>query len=366
MSEHCKIEVSIVLPTFNEKENVALAVDAITKNLEGVSFEIIIVDDDSPDLTWRVAQSLSEEKNNLKVIRRLDKNKSLSGSVVDGFASSRGKYLICMDCDLQHDPVVLIQFIELFRLGKDIVVGTRNNDEGGIENWSIIRQVTSWVATKMAHLFLKTQTTDPMSGFFGVKREYFEEIYNAINPRGYKILLEFLARAKNKTLGEVGFIFKSRQFGKSKLSSSVIFDYCISLYELGIGPYVSLQFLMYAMVAFTGVIVNQGSLWVLKEFLETTPQVALMVAIELSIISNYTLNNMWTFKNYKFRGVGNYLKGLLSFNSICIAGAYINYSATFYSVENIMGNIYLANFIGIALACFWNYLINSNLTWKKN
>jgi len=365
MSENSKTEVSVILPTYNERENIAIAVDAISSVLIGIQFEIIVVDDDSPDLTWRVAQDLSEDKSFLKVIRRIQKNKCLSASVLDGFASSLGKYLICMDCDLQHDPSVLTQFIDHFQNGKDIVVGTRNNEEGGIENWSLTRQLTSWGATKMAHIFLKTQTSDPMSGYFGIKRDFFEAVHQNINPRGYKILLEFLARAKNKSLAEVGYIFKSRQFGKSKLSSSVMLDYCISLYELGIGPYVSLQFIKYALVACTGVLVNQGSLWFFKEGLSFTPQIALMSAIELSIITNYTLNNSWTFKEAKFEGLINYMKGLFRFNVICIAGAYINYAVTFYSTENIVANIYTANCIGIALACGWNYLINSTVTWKK-
>jgi dolichol-phosphate mannosyltransferase len=366
MSDNSDIELTIVLPTYNEKENVVKVVEEIEQNLKNTRFEIIVVDDDSPDGTWHVAQKFSKDKPFLKVIRRLSKNKSLSASVVDGFASALGKYLICMDCDMQHDASVLPKFLDKFNENNDIVVGTRNDHNGGISDWGMHRKFTSWVATQMANLLLKTQTSDPMSGYFGVKKEFFEQCREKINPKGYKILLEFLFRAKNKKLAEVGFIFKARQFGKSKLNSSIVFDYLRSLYELGIGPYVSLQFLMYALVALSGVIVNQGSFWVLNEFCTFSSNVALMIAIELSIITNFTLNNAWTFKHLKFKGPKRYLFGLAKFNLICVAGAYINYASTFYTSEHFITNIYLANFIGIGLAALWNYLINANITWRKN
>lgn len=344
--------------------NVPLMVEKLEQALIGTSFEILVVDDDSPDRTWEIAEKLAESRPHLRVIRRLH-NHGLSPAVMDGFAASRGKYMVVMDADMQHDESVLPLFVSAFENGADIVVGSRKVSGGKVEDWSPLRKFISFGAGTLAKLMLPNMMSDPMSGYFAIRKNLYEELGPGIDPKGFKILLEFLVRAQGKKLVEVGYTFRGRQFGESKLSTNVMLDYLSALYDLRFGKVISRRFMKYLVVGISGIVVNQFFVWVGKGPLRLTDSYALALGIETSIVSNFFLNNYWTFRRNKLRGFKKTIRGLATFNMICLGGAAINYAIAMFVTEHFSLNLYTGNMLGIVMATAWNYLVNSSITWTS-
>ena len=354
--------ISLIIPTYNESKNVPILIERISEALSDVKKEVIIVDDNSPDTTWEIARALSAQYPWLRVIRRMN-DRGLSSAVLAGFEISEGEILAVMDSDLQHDEKALLNFIKAFENGAEIVVGSRKVKGGGIEDWSKSRMFISWVATVLAKIALPKSISDPMSGFFALKRNVYVIHKNEINPKGFKILLEFLARAKNNKIEEVGYTFKSRVHGESKLSSKVILQYIHALYDLSIGQIIPTQFIKYIAIGTTGLIFATISLFICQYFLHISQSNSLAISIELSILTNFFLNNYWTFKNNKLVGFKKILRGLITFHAICLGGALIN-QAIALKLITLEFTVYLANAFGYFIAAIWNYIININITWK--
>jgi len=363
MSESLKYNISIILPTFNESENIVIILDRIRKALKGQSSQIIVVDDNSPDETWKIAQQYAKKYANIQVIRRLNQ-KGLSSAILEGFGSSNSKWMVVMDADLQHDEKILPSFIKAFDEGFDIVIGSRKTAGGRIGQWSPLRKTISWIATKLALLIIKNNVSDPMSGFFGIRKEIFENSINKINPRGFKLLLELLAHNPNSRIREIGFTFNQRQYGKSKLDTNVIIDYMEALYDLSLGKYLPLRFVKYSLIGAIGLGVYQSFIWIGINLLKISMNFSLALGIEAAIFSNYFLNNFWTFKDYRHRGI-HLFRGIFSFHMISLAGIIINYSSSFLLIYQLNLNIYLASIIGALLSTLWNFRINFQITWKK-
>lgn len=362
-----KIELSIVLPTYNEKDNIPILFERLQKTLKNIPYEIIVADDNSPDGTWKLVEEISETQENIHLLRRMS-NKGLSPAVMDGLAIAKGSYAVIMDADLQHDEKIIPKMLEQLKAGNELVVGSRKVDGGGIENWAWHRRFISWGATFLAQIFLGRSVNDPMSGFFALNMNFFARVSEKVNPRGFKILLEFLNLCDKNKVTEVGFIFQSRQFGESKLSGGVMFNYLIGLFDLKFGKLLPANFIKFALVGLSGVFVNQGVLFLGEKFLwqhTSNLNYNLMLAIEVSIIWNFIINNFWTFREQAKRTLGSFIKGLLYFNLICLAGALINYAVAMYLTNHTPLNIYWANLVGIALATFWNFFLNTNITWRK-
>ena len=355
--------ISVVLPTYNERDNLPLILPKIREALEGITHEIIVVDDDSSDGTWELAQQIAGTDDTLRVIRRVNE-RGLASAILTGFASGRGKYLAVLDADMQHDEAALRGFVEALDGGADLVVGTRYAEGGGMGGWSWHRKLISRTATAMAHWILPNTVSDPMSGFFAMRREFFDTVAHKVNARGFKLLLNFLYHSGARQVAEVGYTFRTRQHGQTKLSGTVILDYLITLYELRFGRLLPLRLVMYCVVGASGVLVNQGGLALGKHGLGLPDDRALMVGIELSVISNFLLNNYWTFKDVKLQGPWALLKGGITFHAVCLAGAVINYAVALWITNQLGFSIYIGNLVGIAFATLWNYFINVNFTWK--
>lgn len=358
-----QIELSVIIPTYNEKSNISIILDRIVQTLEGkLTFEILVVDDDSPDQTWAVVKQRGELDSRIRLLRRIGR-RGLSSAVVEGFSSAQGKAMAVIDADLQHDERILP---EMYAASQEanLVVGSRKVEGGSIENWSWVRRWVSNVATLLAKIFLVTPLKDPMSGFFLIRRDLFTRIESNINPRGFKILLEILHRSKEKKIKEIGYTFRPRVAGVSKLSTSTIFDFLFSLLELRLGRLVSLRFLTYAAVGVTGVGMNLASLWVLHEELHLSESFSLSVAIFLSMVSNFFLNNYYTFHDYPLRAKALWI-GFLQFLLVCSVGALINYALTQFCVSH-GSNLYASDLLGISVATVWNYLVNQRVTWGRS
>ena len=361
------VAVSIILPTYNERANVPIIVDRLAQVLAPLCpFEVLVVDDNSPDGTWKLAEELSQTRPWLRSIRRMQ-NKGLSPAVVDGFSLAKGERLIVMDADLQHDENALSKFIEAFDSGALLIMGSRKVDGGGVEDWSIIRRFVSWFATRLAHLVLPLDASDPMSGFFGIHRKLHEELTPQVNPKGFKILLEYLARTPAAAVKEVGYTFRGRQHGESKLSNDVIYDYLEALWGLSkFSNLISWRFLNYFFVGCVGMVVNLSVLGLLKHSDTISDSLALIFAVESSIISNFFLNNSITFRKKRFVGPLRMLQGLLMFNAICATGAFINHSLAMNINQAQVANIYFSTALGYLVATVWNYVVNTHICWKAS
>ncbi|TGK22221.1 glycosyltransferase family 2 protein [Leptospira fluminis] len=377
-------DVSVLIPTYNEAENINLIVGRVSNILKKENYEILIIDDNSPDGTWRIAEELGENDERIRIIRRMGE-KGLSSAVMTGMASARGKYFVVMDADLQHDENILPQMIGDLSSGFDLAVGTRYASGGSVGKWSALRSLMSRFATWFARRFLPIGVSDPMSGFFGLKKEVFDRVENRMNPRGFKILLEILGRSKVALkVAEIPYIFRNRARGDSKLDNSVVRNFLVAILDIRFGKWVSPTFLLYCIVGFLGVFVNIGGFLFLEAAgfgevhtgFRILPKFSLSVlfGIELSVISNFVLNNYFTFYERRyFRW--DALRGFLIFSLVSVLGIFVQLSVFHFLYYRLLPEFgstpgwearLVCDLLAIALAMFTNYLLNSNVTWMES
>jgi len=227
-----KPTISVVIPTYNEADNIGVLLGRLNRVLENHAYEIIVVDDDSPDLTWQVVEEVARADHRVSVIRRRSE-RGLSSAVLAGMAAARGTALVTMDADLQHDERRIPQLAAAVTTGgADVCLGSRAAEGGGYGEFRKRRRLASWAGATLARLVLQVPVSDPMSGFFAVGRNRYELIQTEVNPRGFKIMLEFLARGPKPAVAEVGYVFGERVNGTTKLNGRIIWQYLRALLSL--------------------------------------------------------------------------------------------------------------------------------------
>lgn len=363
------IYFSLIIPTYNECKNIKTIVEKLSQLLDNSipgDYELIVVDDDSPDRTWEVALSLTPDYPQLRVMRREDE-RGLSTAVIRGWQAARGELLGVIDADLQHPPETLLQLLAEIQRGADLAAASRHVAEGGVSDWSVIRRFLSRGAQTLGLVILPGvvgRVSDPMSGYFMVRRSCIAG--QTMNPAGYKILIEVLGRGNIRWIGEVGYVFQERQAGESKVTWKQYIEYLRHLVRLRIARWPMGKFLRFGVVGFSGVFVNMGVLYVLCDILNWEPNRSLMVAAELAIISNFLWNDLWTFGDISKRQPRNRqrLKRLLKFNTICLMGLILNLLLFNLLFTKLGMDKYLANLIAIATVTLWNFWINMKLSWR--
>jgi dolichol-phosphate mannosyltransferase len=229
------LQLSLVIPTYNEGKNIETMIRQLSSLLDQAipgAYELIVVDDNSPDGTWEIARALMPEYSQLRVMRRVNE-RGLSTAVIRGWQVSRGEVLGAIDADLQHPPELLLKLWDEMTRGVDLAVASRHVEGGGVSNWSVIRRLLSRCAQGLGLILLPQvvgRVTDPMSGYFLVRRSCL--VNCPLNPLGYKILLEVLGRGKVRWIGEVGYVFQEREAGKSKVTTKQYVDYLRHLIRL--------------------------------------------------------------------------------------------------------------------------------------
>ncbi len=363
------IYFSLIIPTYNECKNVKTIVEKLSLLLDGNipgDYELIVVDDNSPDRTWEVALSLTAEYPQLRVMRR-ENERGLSTAVIRGWQAARGEVLGVIDADLQHPPETLLQLLAEIKRGADLAAASRHVAEGGVSDWSVVRRFLSRGAQTVGLIILPGvvgRVSDPMSGYFMVRRSCIAG--KTMNPAGYKILIEVLGRGDIRWIGEVGYVFQERQEGESKVTSKQYIEYLRHLLILRFARWPVGRFLRFGVVGLSGVFVDNGVLYVLRDLLNWELTRSLIVAGELAIISNFLWNDFWTFGDISKRQPGNRqrLKRLLKFNVICLMGLIMKVLLV-NAMFNVFGmNQYLANLIAIAAVTMWNFWINTKLSWR--
>lgn len=362
---------SLVIPTYNESQNIKELVAVLSKLLDEFlphNYELIVVDDDSPDLTWEVAESLIVDYPQLKVLRRKGE-RGLSTAVIRGWQNADGEVLGVIDGDLQHPPERLLKLLAAIQNGADLAVASRHIETGGVSNWNLIRRVLSRGAQLLGLIILPGvigRVSDPMSGYFAVRRDAICD--RPLNPIGYKILIEVLARGSISKLTEVGYIFQERQEGESKVTWKQYLEYISHLIRLRLSLGEFTRFLRFGLVGFSGVFVDMAVLYLLHDpsSLGWGLTRSKFIAGEVAIINNFLWNDAWTFRDLsnKQSTWKSKLKRFIKFNLVCLIGLGLN-----ILLLNLFSNIlhihYLvANFLAIAIVTVWNFWINLKLSWR--
>ncbi len=365
------IRLSLVVPTFNESGNVAQLVRELTETLDrapGCTYEIIIVDDDSPDRTWELALSLARDVPNLRVMRRTDE-RGLSTAVIRGWQVARGDVLAVIDGDLQHPPEILLALWAELEQGREMAIASRHVEGGGVSTWSLWRRVVSRSAQVLGLVMLPGavgRVGDPMSGYLMVQRVAVQGI--DLDPLGYKILVELLGRCRLRSIAEVPYVFRERAAGHSKLTRKVYLDYVRHLLRLRLAGLPLDRFLRFACVGLSGVVVDMGFLYLLSDpaALGWGLTRSKLIAAELAIINNFLWNDAWTFRDVSRTQTGwrQRARRFAKFQAICLAGLVLN--TTLLNLQfNVLGmNRYLANAIAIAAVTGWNFWLNLKLSWR--
>ncbi|NJF24678.1 glycosyltransferase family 2 protein [Thermococcus sp. Bubb.Bath] len=356
-----KPKVSIIIPTYNERDNLDELFERISRALSeaGYDFEIVVVDDNSPDRTWEYAEELGKTRGYpVKVIRRVNE-KGLSSAVIRGFKEASGDVFVVMDADLQHPPEKIPKLVRAIEEGADIVIASRYVPGGGVRNWYWYRKLISKGAIMIGRVALPKirNVRDPVSGFFALKREVVENA--ELNPIGFKILMEILIKGTYKKVVEVPFTFGLRKAGESKLSGKTMINYLKHVYRLMKWEGELDRLIKFSIVGTSGIFVNEGFLWFFVRFLGWSKVWANIPAIELSILNNFTWNDLWTFRDLRKRPLW---RRLLSFHAAALTGAAVQ-MAIYAPLVYIGVHYLIANLIGIAASFIVRFLFNRNVTW---
>ncbi len=351
------MKVSVIIPTYNERGNLEELLHRIDRAMGNRDYEVIIVDDDSPDRTWELAQELSG-KYPVKVIRRMEE-KGLSSAVIRGFKEASGNVFVVMDADLQHPPEKIPELIKAIEEGADIAIGSRYVPGGKVENWYWYRKLISRGAIMIGRLALPKirDVKDPVSGFFALRREVVENA--ELNPIGFKILMEILIKGEYRKVVEVPFTFGLRKAGESKLSGKTMVKYLKHVYRLMRWEGELDRLIKFTLVGLSGVLVNEGFLWAFVRLLGWDKILANIPATELAILNNFTWNDLWTFRDVRRKPLWS---RLLAFHLAALTGAVVQW--IIYAGLVYMGINYLvANLVGIVISFVVRFLFNRHVTW---
>jgi dolichol-phosphate mannosyltransferase len=359
------VVLSVVVPTFNERGNVAELVRRLDAALAGRSWEVIFVDDGSPDGTADLVREIGRTDNRVRCIERIGR-RGLSSACIEGMLSSGAPYYAVIDADLQHDETLLPRMLDALMAGNtDIVVASRYLAAGGIGDWQASRARTSRLATRLSRLVLHSDLTDPMSGFFMIRREAFAARVRALSGIGFKILLDLFASSPQPLrYVELPYQFRSRVAGESKLDSQAVWDYFMLLLDKLIGRFFPVRFVAFGLVGTLGIGVHLATVWMLFRGLLVGFPAAQVAATLVAITSNFALNNVLTYRDMRLRS-WKWLSGWLSFLLACSVGALANVGVASYLFESSQVTWVPAALAGILVGAVWNYAVTAVYTWNK-
>jgi dolichol-phosphate mannosyltransferase len=359
-----KIELAVVVPTYNERENVQLLLKSLSEVLSGIQWEVIFVDDNSPDGTANCIREIAMTDRRVRVIERI-RRRGLSSACIEGMLATPAPYIAVMDADLQHDEGILPAMLEKMTSEKlDVVVASRNLLGGSMGAFSSRRIWLSKLGNRISNWVCHCHVSDAMSGFFLVERTFFMQVAPRLSGTGFKILVDILASSTGPVrVGEVPYHFRTRLHGESKLDINTELEYLYLLLDKVIGNVVPTRFVLFLLVGSLGLLVHLGTLGLLYLGKHSSFGAAQVIATIVAMTFNFLLNNTVTFRDRRLHG-WHVLTGLLSFYVACSLGAYINVSFA----ENLYKAHfpwYLAGLCGVAISSVWNYGVNTIVTWRR-
>lgn len=359
------IELAVIIPSYNERDNVRPMIERLDQALQGIEWEAIYVDDDSKDKTYELVREIAQTDPRIRCIHRVGR-RGLSSAAIEGMMATSAPYIAVIDADLQHDERILPQMLQKMKQDNlEVVVGSRYIEGGGVGQWDGTRQWMSQLATKLGQLLIRCQLSDPMSGYFMVQRSFLLRVVPRLSGRGYKILLDLFATAKVPVLfAEVPYQFRDRHAGESKLSIKVLLDYGLMLLEKGLERIVTKRFAAFVLVGMSGVMVHMMVLWFLAVYLDVLFVSAQFLATVFAMTTNYAVNNAVTFRDRQRTGA-KWLRGLFSFYVACSVGAVFNIVVATMAHQTGISDM-VSGLIGIAVGSVFNFVGTSLWTWPRH
>jgi len=353
-------ELSVVLPTFKERGNVAELVRRLDAALHGIAWEAIFVDDNSPDGTADAVKEMAATDPRVRCLKRIGR-RGLAGACIEGMLSSSAAVVAVMDADLQHDETALPAMLEKIRGGADLVAATRYVEGGSAESFGEARGAISRLATRITHGLLGISLSDPMSGFFMMRRDKFDQVAPRLTPAGFKILLDIATAGSDLKIAEQPFVFGTRHSGESKFNAQVGIEFLGLLGAKLSGGLVDPRFIFFVLVGALGLVVH---LLVLKAALPSTPfWVAQSIATFAAMTSNFFLNNELTYRDRRLKG-WSMLWGFIAFCLFCAAGALTNIGLASWLFSAERETWWVAGAAGALMGAFWNYAMSSLFVWR--
>ncbi len=357
-------ELSVVVPTYNERANVPILVERLTHVLAGCDWEVLFVDDNSPDGTAAVARALGETDGRVRCMRRIGR-RGLAGACLEGMLASQARYVAVMDADLQHDEALLVGMLDRLRGGNcDVVAASRYLGGGSAAGLSKQRARASRFANMLVRRLLGIDLTDPMSGHFMIRRDAFEPLAPAISSQGFKILLDILAtKPGSLRVVELPSTFHERRHGESKLDSKVALDFAALLTAKLTNDAVSARFLLFCLVGLSGLAVHLSTLSVATELAAMPFGAAQTLATVCAITWNFVLNNMFTYRDQRLTG-WRFVTGLIRFQVICAIGAISNVGIATW-IYDYDSKWWLAGLAGALIGTVWNFVVSAAFVWRQ-
>jgi dolichol-phosphate mannosyltransferase len=357
-------ELSVIVPTFNERGNVPRLIRALERSLAGVAWEVIVVDDDSPDGTAAGVRDLAQQDGRVRCLRRLGR-RGLSSACIEGMLASCAPYLAVIDADLQHDEHLLPRMLAVLRTGEaDLVVGSRYTDTVEVPGWDERRRLISRFATALGRTVTGVEISDPMSGFFMLRREAFEQSARNLSGAGFKLLLDILASSRPPLrVRELPYSFRPREVGESKLDTRVAVDFALMLVDKLTHGLVPARFVMFGAVGALGIVVHLAVLQLVFGGLGQSFVMGQSVATLVAMTFNYAVNNELTYRDRRLRGLP-WLRGWLSFVLACGIGALANVGVA-AQLHAGRTSWLLSALAGIAVGVVWNYVVTALVVWRR-
>ncbi|WBO20971.1 glycosyltransferase [Sphingomonas abietis] len=358
------LQLAVVVPTLNERENVARLLELLALALADIEWEAVFVDDGSSDGTPEYLTEVSRRDRRVRLIRRVGR-RGLSSAVMEGMLASTAPVVAVIDADLQHDERVLPALYRAIADGEaDLAVGTRYADGGSTGTWSARRRAISRLATRLAVSIAGTRLSDPMSGFFAIDRDCLLRAAPRVSGVGYKLLLDIAASSPTPLrIAERPYTFRTRDAGTSKLDSAIVLQYFELLAEKSIGRCIPIRFIKFALVGLIGVAVHLGLLSLALDIASLSFRASQMIAVLGAICFNFWLNNQFTYRDRRLRGL-RMASGLVSFALVCSLGALANVGIGVMLFREHSA-WWLAGLAGAAVGSVWNYTMGNLLTWRR-
>jgi dolichol-phosphate mannosyltransferase len=358
------IDLSIVVPTFNESKNIRELIARLERTLPDIRWELVFVDDNSADGTHRLVREIARRDPRVRCLQRIGR-RGLSSACIEGMFATAAPTIAVMDADLQHDERILPSLYEqIHKNGADVAIGTRYSAGGSTGQWDKRRVSFSRIATRASNVVLKQKVSDPMSGFFMLRREVVENCVTKLSAVGFKILLDILASTKTPLkIAEVPYTFRDRFAGESKLDEMVVWEYAMLLADKTIGRFVPVRFVMFSFIGGLGVFVHLAILTVLINVLSLGFTLGQSIATGAAMVFNFAINNVLTYRDRRLRG-RSWFRGLLTFMAACSIGALANVGIATYLFVNKTQWV-LAALAGVMVGAVWNYAVTQLYTWSK-
>jgi dolichol-phosphate mannosyltransferase len=362
---HDAPELALIIPTLNERDNVIELLERLQAALTGIRWEVIFVDDDSRDGTQEVLRELARSWPNVRCLVRIGR-RGLSSACIEGMLATAAPVLAVMDADLQHDETLLPLMLQKIRRDDlDVVVASRFAAGGSVGEVTSGRLAISRLAAWLSRLVLRADLSDPMSGFFIISRNFFEDTVRRLSGQGFKILLDlFVSAPREVRFAELPYRFRQRRHGESKLDAPIMLEYLTLLADKLIGRWVPIRFVIFVLVGLFGMLVHLATLAFAFKGAGMTFYYAQAIATLVAMTVNFNLNNELTYRDRRLRGA-ELLRGHLSFYLICSIGAVAN-----FQIAEMLYQLHvpwpLAGLLGAVVSSVWNYGVSSTFTWRSS